>query len=318
MADKVLNVGVRFNVKPVDGDASRPRNAGEVVTHQINEHSVLCPFLLIDDHRLSKGLTFLHRCTLRAGAFDRRRLNGGSVARQQGFGRRTRQGEPKVFSFHIGREGGWIDANQPVKHGEWMVDFPLPVLPDVDLIHLPVDDALANRLDVVLMGFVGVGDRFTGLEGLVGWGHGRVVSQCQPGSVTPCLIVAEHGDVSRSRLNRHAAGHVPQHGQQRTFFGRVLKANRLRPLHQVVRQSTRPERAWWKAGVVRFGKGFGGCFVREFVKQVLEVAGAQGHAVVPRAVFPFLDFSLEERGLFDQTNIAADGRVRWSFAKQVA
>ena len=42
-----------------------------------------------------------------------------------------------------------------------MVNFTLPMLANVHLVHLTVHDALAHRLHVVFVRFIGVGDRFT-------------------------------------------------------------------------------------------------------------------------------------------------------------
>ena len=58
------------------------------------------------------------------------------------------------------RKGCRVVLHQPLEHGVGVIDFTLPVFPDVDLVHLAVNNALSHGFNVVGVGFIGVGDRF--------------------------------------------------------------------------------------------------------------------------------------------------------------
>ena len=61
----------------------------------------------------------------------------------------------------VSRERGRVVLHQALKNGVGVVDFALPVFPDVDLVDLPVNDALSDGLHVIRMRLVGVRDRFS-------------------------------------------------------------------------------------------------------------------------------------------------------------
>ena len=102
MADQMLNVGVSLHVKPGDIDGSRDGHLRQIMTHQIDEHSVFRPFLFVSDHRFSIPSGLFCRFTLRTGALDGGRLEAFTIAYQQGFGRRTGEGKTEVVGFSIG------------------------------------------------------------------------------------------------------------------------------------------------------------------------------------------------------------------------
>ena len=117
-----------------------------------------------------------------------------------------------------------------------MVNFSLPVFANVDLIHLPVHDALANRFHVGFVCFIGMSHRFS-MRLRCRYIDGRTVppnylfSRC-----TPCFVVAKHAGGFLLMVNDHSTVNQPQHGEYRSLARRVLEAKRLGPLDEVVGQ----------------------------------------------------------------------------------
>ena len=97
---------------------------------------------------------------------------------------------------------------------------------------------------------------------------------------------------------------APQHGEERTFVGRVLQTKRLGPLDQIVRKGTRPERSGGQVNAVRMDERLRACFCLKLHKEVPQIPGTKGHAVVPRPVFPFFHLRLQQGVRVNQLNVA--------------
>ena len=54
-----------------------------------------------------------------------------------------------------------VASQQALVDGVRVVNFPMPVLADVHLVHLTVDDTLTHGFHVTFVRFIGVGHRFT-------------------------------------------------------------------------------------------------------------------------------------------------------------
>ena len=161
VAHEMLNVGIGFDVKSLHVDAAGFGHLCEVVAHQVHQHPMLGSLFLVADHGFSKLGGFLSRAPLRTGAFDRGGLQDSVPYNKQGFWRRTCQCQSEIMSMDIGRERGRVVLHQALKNGIGVVDFALPVFPNVDLVDLPVNNALTDGLHVVRMRLVGVRDRFS-------------------------------------------------------------------------------------------------------------------------------------------------------------
>ena len=85
MADKVLDVGVSFHIKTADTDRTNSTDGPYVVTHEVNQHSVLGSLLVVVEHVFSQPLCFLLIVPLRDSALDGCGSNRDLVVFEQAF-----------------------------------------------------------------------------------------------------------------------------------------------------------------------------------------------------------------------------------------
>ena len=116
------------------------------------------PLFLIADHLFSIAGCLFDVGPLRACTFDGRGLQGRSIHHQQGFWAGTGQCEPQIVGVSVGGERGGVAPHQSLVNGVRVVNLALPMLSDVYLVNLPVDNTLAHSFNVVFVGLSGVRD----------------------------------------------------------------------------------------------------------------------------------------------------------------
>ena len=127
-----------------------------------------------------------------------------------------------------------VTPHEPLKDGVRVVNFSLPVFANVDLIHLPVHDALANRFHVGFVCFIGMRHRFSVRlrcgTSTVEPSHAGSSADAHHVSLWPNTPVVSPDGRRPSPVNQ------PKHGEYRSLARRVLEAKRLGPLDEVVGQ----------------------------------------------------------------------------------
>ena len=162
-----------------------------------------------------------------------------------------------------------------------MVDAAFPMLSDVDLVDLPLHNALSNPVDVVLMSFIGVRDGFKREWRRGSFQFGGLSFKGGVRLFTPRLIASKDRPRLRRSIDNESIFNLPQDSEQCTLSGGMLEAERLRPLDKVVGESTGPKRRLGERSMMLDGKRFDRSLGLKLVEYVRKVRRSKRDAVVP-------------------------------------